>query len=58
MKTVFAFLIYLVSISSAYALPQCEGDDETKWESCGGTLRSDSGKEYVGVFNDGIFRGE
>jgi hypothetical protein len=27
MKTIFSFLIYVVFISSAYALPQCEGED-------------------------------
>ena len=55
MKTVFSFLIYVVFISNTYGLHQCEGDDETKWQYCVGTLVSDIGGEYVGVFKDGIF---
>lgn len=61
MKIVFSFLIYVAFISSAYALPQCEGDDETKWQNCEGTLThsfNDKDVEYVGVFKDGIFEGE
>jgi aromatic ring-cleaving dioxygenase len=27
MKTIFSFLIYVVFMSSAYALPQCEGEN-------------------------------
>jgi len=57
MKTIFSFLIYVAFISSAYALPQCRDGDETKWQNCQGTLVSGTGKEYVGVFKDGIFDG-
>ena len=57
MKTVFSFLIYVVFISNTYALPQCEGEDETKWQNCEGTLKFRD-DEFVGVFNDGIFDGE
>jgi hypothetical protein len=39
-------------------LPQCEGDDETKWQNCEGTLKASiAGRKYVGVFNDGVFDG-
>jgi len=44
MKTIFSFLICVVFISNTYALPQCEGDDETKWQNCEGTLVSGSGR--------------
>ena len=58
MKKIFSFLIYVAFISSTYALPQCEGDDERRWQNCEGILTSASGGEYVGVFRNGIFDGE
>ena len=39
-------------------LPPCQGNNESKWQNCEGILTSHSGKEYVGVFKDGIFDGE
>ena len=58
MKNVFLFLFSCLFVSTVYALPQCQGDDETKWQNCEGILTTASGREYVGVFNDGIFDGE
>ena len=37
--------------------PCPDNDDETTWNNCEGILKSLSGKEYVGVFKDGIFEG-
>ena len=50
--------LLLVHVTSAVALPPCQGDDESKWQNCEGILTSSSGKKYVGVFKDGIFDGE
>ncbi len=58
MRKLLFLIASLVCISSAYALPQCEGVDETKWQNCEGILTSFNAREYVGVFNDGIFDGE
>ena len=57
MKTVFAFLIYVVFISNTYALPQCEGVDETLWNKCRGTSTA-FGNRYVGEWRDGRPHGQ
>jgi hypothetical protein len=56
--TIFTLVFTLMFSSTSFALSPCQGDDETKWQNCEGILTSKSGKEYVGVFNDGIFDGE
>ncbi len=53
-----SLMLLLANVVSAAALPPCRGGDESKWQDCEGTLMSASGKEYVGVFKDGIFEGE
>jgi hypothetical protein len=63
MKNLYAilcltFAVLLFSEGESFALSPCQGDDETKWQNCEGILTSSSGKEYVGVFNNGIFDGE
>ena len=62
MRTLTAFLcltfvVLLFSVGETFALPPCQGDDETKWQNCEGILTSSSGREYVGMFKDGIFDG-
>ncbi len=52
------FAVLLFSAGEGFALPPCQGDDETKWQNCEGILTSSTGKKYVGVFKDGIFEGE
>ena len=50
-------LYILLTISQAWSLPTCEGE-ESKWHNCEGSLTSASGKVYTGVFKDGIFEGK
>tara|TARA_R110002012_G_scaffold289848_1_gene483190 strand:- start:41 stop:865 length:825 start_codon:yes stop_codon:yes gene_type:complete len=50
-------LYLLLTISQAWSLPPCEGD-ESNWQNCEGSLTSDSGQIYTGVFKDGIFEGK
>ena len=50
-------LYLLLSMSQAWSLPLCEGE-ESKWHNCEGSLTSASGKVYTGVFKDGIFEGK
>ena len=50
-------LYLLLSISQAWSLPPCEGE-ESKWQNCEGSLTSHSGTIYIGVFKDGIFDGK
>ena len=50
-------LYLLLSMSQAWSLPPCEGD-ESNWHNCEGSLTSGSGKVYIGVFKDGIFEGK
>ena len=62
MRTLTAFLCLtfaalLFSAGEGFALPPCQGDDETKWQNCEGIL-TDSMREYVGVFKDGKFEGQ
>ena len=51
------FAVLLFSAGDGFALPPCQGDDESKWQNCEGILTSSSGKKYVGIFKDGIFDG-
>ena len=50
-------LYLLLTISQAWSLPPCEGD-ESNWQNCEGSLTSGSGTIYTGVFKDGIFEGK
>ena len=50
-------LYLLLTISQAWSLPPCEGD-ESNWQNCEGSLRSASGRKYIGVFKNGIFEGK
>ena len=50
-------LYLLLTISQAWSLPVCEGD-ESNWQNCEGSLRSASGAIYTGVFKNGIFEGK
>ena len=58
MKIIFSVLIYLVFISSTYALPQCQGADSTRWDNCQGTQTFANGLKYVGEFRDGKWHGK
>ena len=49
-------LYLLLSISQAWSLPPCEGE-ESKWQNCEGSLTSKLGT-MLGVFKDGIFVGK
>tara|TARA_B100000676_G_C17978823_1_gene787733 strand:- start:716 stop:1009 length:294 start_codon:yes stop_codon:yes gene_type:complete len=49
-------LYLLLTISQAWSLPVCEGD-ESNWQNCEGSLRSATETIYTGVFKDGIFEG-
>ena len=53
-------LFLLLSMSQAWGLPPCEGEESiwNKWQNCEGSLTSHSGTIYVGVFKDGIFEGK
>ena len=42
-------LLLLFSFSSAWALPECEGD-ESNWQNCEGILQSSTGRAYKGIF--------
>ena len=50
-------LYLLLSMSQAWSLPPCEGD-ESKWNNCEGILIYGEGTSYIGVFKDGIFDGK
>jgi len=49
-------LYLLLTISQAWSLPVCEGD-ESNWQNCEGSLTSGTGTIYTGTFRDGIFEG-
>ena len=51
-------VVLLCTAGESFALPPCQGNDESKWQNCEGTLTSHSGKVYVGIFKDGTFDGE
>ena len=49
--------MFLGIAGKSFALPACQGNDESKWQNCEGTLRSGSGKVFLGEFKDGKFIG-
>ena len=53
----FLLFFFLFSINS-YSLPQCEGNDATKWNNCKGTYTWADGDIYVGGWKDTKFHGQ
>jgi len=56
-QTVF-FLVSLLCVFSAHALPDCPSDVQVRWHNCVGTATSDDGTKYVGEFQDDKFSGQ
>ena len=50
-------LVFLGGVGKSFALPTCQGNDESKWRNCEGTLASATGKVFLGEFKDGKFVG-
>jgi hypothetical protein len=52
MRTLNLFLLFFFLFAlNSYSLPQCVGDDFTKWNICYGTYTSASGAKYEKTFN-------
>ena len=45
--------LLLVHVTSAEALPECQGSDVAQWHNCEGTVTSANGHKYVGEYRDG-----
>ena len=59
MRTLNLFLLFFFLFAlNSYSLPQCEGDDTTKWNNCYGTYTFASGAKYVGGYKDGKKHGK
>ena len=59
MKTLNLFLLFFFLFAlNSYSLPECEGDDDTKWNNCEGTYTWADGTKYVGEWKDGEMHGQ
>ena len=53
MRTLNLFLLFFFLFAlNSYSLPECEGDDTTKWNNCYGTMTYPYASKYVGEFKD------
>ena len=54
MRTLNLFLLFFFLFAlNSYSLPNCEGDDPTKYNNCKGTFTFPDGEKYVGEVKDG-----
>ena len=53
----FLSFFFLFTVDS-YSLPKCEGEDNTKWTECFGTIMLKTGSKYVGELKDGKGHGK
>ena len=59
MRTLNLFLLFFFLFAlNSYSLPECEGDDISKWDNCFGTAFSKNGDKYVGEYKDGKYHGK
>jgi hypothetical protein len=65
MKRLLLFVAFLLGLSlSAFAqaqqskLPPCPEPDDSKWDKCFGTYKSENGSSYTGEFAKGKFSGK
>ena len=59
MRTLNLFLLFFFLFAlNSYSLPECKGDDPTKWNNCEGTETHPDGEKYIGEFKDGKVHGK
>ena len=62
MKQIFFILLALklliLSISDAWAFPNCEGSNSSTWNNCIGNYEWDDGDKYVGEYRNGYRTGQ
>ncbi len=51
-KAIGIIILGLFWCNVVYALPECKGEDYSKWTNCVGTYTNDEGRKYTGEFGN------
>jgi len=59
MKKLLSIIVFsLLSCNTAFALPKCQGEDNSKWTMCVGSMTTSMGSKYSGEFKNGKYHGQ
>jgi len=61
MKNLYRFILAalpLITLTSSFALPPCQGSDYSKWSNCDGRWTASDGGQYAGEWKNGTFNGQ
>ena len=59
MKKLLSIIVFsLLSCNTAFALPKCQGEDNSKWTMCVGSMTTSKGSKYSGEFKNGKYHGQ
>jgi hypothetical protein len=48
----------LITLTSSFALPPCQGSAASKWSNCYGSWTASNGNQYIGEWKNGTFNGQ
>jgi len=48
----------LITLTSSFALPPCQGSAASKWSNCYGSWTAPDGNQYIGEWKNGTFNGQ
>jgi hypothetical protein len=51
-------VLSLFYFNTAFALPECQGEDISKWTMCVGSMATSNGSKYTGEFKNGKYHGQ